>query len=656
MENSLVTHLKEYSLAMFKDIAWLYSSQSDWRRDQSRLLHELEAHGSRVLTIDLPAIANHLHRCLDEEAFTPSSLYLMSSGAHGYPKFLGILWKRIFDDGKLGKSPDLDAIYALRQVLLSCKKLRLNCTHRRVSNELREFFKIEQELRSSSNSWDEDDVSFASRYVSFADGLDSGDRSLNRDLFSASSDATRLKTGLDILQQVCDRISAQFGDLHSENRCELPKHGPGVVANLLKSESKYDFREWPRKLELTFPYDRYATYDFMSGNLSNGVDGHDAPLNKESPSRLIVVPKTQKAPRLIAAEPNEHQWIQQLVRSQLEGRLAQTSLSKSIFFRDQTFNQRAALRGSVDGSLATVDLSSASDRLTCWTVERAFRKNITILERLHACRTRWVSNGIDNLQPKFLRLKKFAPMGSSVTFPVQTIIYACVAVSALLWVNHRKVNSASIEAYARQVTVFGDDIVIPKAAFECLVALLTHLGLKVNVNKSFAKGFFRESCGVDCMHGVDLTPAYFLNPATSVPLAKANSQLSVVNNFWAKGWWNISKFLETTIRDRHLVPVVGPSPVTPGLVSFCGPCPTKSGWDTKLHQVTYAGLRVSTRVPVRPDLGRHRMSQWFCEKPLPDSDWSSGIRGIPVVSIRPGRVSHDDMFRSTNHLLFHDRH
>lgn len=55
MDNSLVTpHLLEYVKAMFKDIYFEYARRTQWDRDESRLLHELENRGSRVLTIDLP--------------------------------------------------------------------------------------------------------------------------------------------------------------------------------------------------------------------------------------------------------------------------------------------------------------------------------------------------------------------------------------------------------------------------------------------------------------------------------------------------------------------------------------------------------------------------------------------------------------------------
>lgn len=58
VQNSLVSHLTGYINAMFKDIRWAYLSGSEWERDNSRLVHELETKGLRILTLDLPALGD----------------------------------------------------------------------------------------------------------------------------------------------------------------------------------------------------------------------------------------------------------------------------------------------------------------------------------------------------------------------------------------------------------------------------------------------------------------------------------------------------------------------------------------------------------------------------------------------------------------------
>jgi hypothetical protein len=248
--------------------------------------------------------------------------------------------------------------------------------------------------------------------------------------------------------------------------------------------------------------------------------------------------------------------------------------------------------------------------------------------------------------PKYIRLKKFAPMGSAVTFPVQSIVYACVAVSAILFSTNRKVTSQTIEKAASLVSVFGDDILLPTTALSSLVSLLSYLGLKVNTDKTYGTGQFRESCGIDAFAGVDVTPVYLLNPDTRVPLAKASSQLEVANNHWRAGLWNASKYIEATIDGNSNIPVVGPRHTAVGLISFCGIdlCRLRRRWDRWLQVETYRGLRIISKVDSAWTCGSFRMFQWFNEKPQPDTKWVSGVRKTPVVTVRPGWVTLPDMF------------
>lgn len=656
MTNSLVRYLKEYVCAEFKDLAYAYTHQSEWKRDNTRLLHELEINGNRVLTVDLPAIGKVLDKSLDEGSVQHSLLYQLrysSCSAHKVPKLFGELWRKIFDsDGKLRESPCIDAISALRQLYLSGKKLKLECSKKGVDDEVRNFFIIEQGLRAPTNLWVSDSVDFSATSVDFVDavsnrvpsdpwipGIIAGEdesRALKQDDHSYPTDETWYLT---TLQHVCDRIAVQFGDLHDEGPLELPKHGPGVVANQRKGTSKYQFAEWPTKLSTFFPYDYYALPNYS--RVDNGRDIEEMHTLNESPSRLIAVPKTLTKPRLIAAEPNQHQWIQQLVRNQLEGRLDKTQLGSCIKFRSQDRNQSMAIRGSVDGSNATIDLSSASDRLSCYVVERMFRKNLTILERLHAARTRWIVNAVSDRSPRHAVLRKFAAQGSAVTFPVQSIFYACVAVTAVILKEGCPVSSRSIERAVAQVSVFGDDIIVPQDCMRVTVIMLERLGLKVNHAKSFGTGKFRESCGVDAYGGYNVTPAYLLSPDPVVPLTGCSSAIEVSNNFWKKGLWHTSKCVESTMKlSGKLIPIIAPASGILGLVSFCGDSFSHLAkrWDERLHRTTYRAVQIVTKQRTIPTEWSYRLFQWFIEKPQPDTFWESGTRAPTVVLARPGWV------------------
>lgn len=561
MSKRLDHSLEGLVAAVFKDIAPTYGRASDWERDLKRSLHELGVRGQRFLTIDLPALRKHLDKCLDQGLYVSEGLYLSArvSATTVVPAFLRNLYLQIFDHGgKLRESYNPHAVADIRQLCGILDKLKDRCEEKYIHEEVNNFITIEAELRRPTLCWNADRLNEGShdfRDVSFADSdvIDNhtSESSMLLDLERISfgrGDAIRL-------QQVCDVISATFGDLHderSDRSPELPKHGPGRVSNLRRDESKYSFTSWPAKLDLIFPYDWYACSDLGTCTYQDGLAStYD---RKEHPSKLIAVPKTATGPRLIASEPNYHQWIQQLIRNQLESRIKRTPLRHCVSFGDQLPNRKLALQGSIDGYHATVDLKSASDRLSCWTVERAMRGNVSILERIHASRTRMMTNAVNDSFGQII-LKKCFTQGSACTFPVQTIIYSMFAIAAVIITDNCRVSSRSITDAARQVRVFGDDLIIPSDALPKLLEILQFVQLKVNLNKTFSKGRFRESCGLDCFGGVDVTPARIKRFSSSPSHETAQSMLESANNLFKRGMWHTADWLMSHLR-RYNLPIV----------------------------------------------------------------------------------------------------
>jgi hypothetical protein len=672
--NSLVSHLASYVHALSKDVAWAYLSNSDWERDFSRLSHELARKGSRILTLDMPALGKHFDKCLDQSMYKPSKLYLGRVPKKGpqVPVFLRDLYLQVFDhEGKLRDTPKPEVIFLLRTLFMSAKKLRLPFSNRSLQSEVHNFLRIEHEIARPTLAWDSDDL-FPSTLASHSDmqsgwlgsaegrvsrrdetyggGWTRADRKVGlRDILDpgkfVEADGHNphrvTEVGLDMIQRVADIIVAQFGDFSLEEPSELPKHGPGAVAEGGKHINKYAFFNWPRKLQATFPADFYASPRLGETLESEGESemGHS-----EVPSRLIAVPKTQKGPRLIAAEPLAHQWIQQLIKNQLEGRLPRTALKNTISFRDQTLSGDMALRGSVDGSLTTIDLSSASDRLSCWLVERMLRVNLPLLIRLHACRTRWLTYRNELGQSEYIRLNKFAPMGSAVTFPVQSIIYAIVAIGAVLIQDETKVTSRSVKVAARQVRVFGDDIIVPRRAHKYTVRYLQALGLRVNPDKTYEEGNFRESCGVDAWQGDDVTPPYLLAAEAVSSVLELGSAVAVRNNFYRKGYWNVAYWLDRQFsRWERFLPDIPAHVHTAGRASFLGANDSECHirYNEKLQREEVRVLLPYRKVDRGAMAVVHRLFQWFIERPLPEIRWTSGWTKHEVLKTRPGWIPRD---------------
>nr|UJQ85907.1 MAG: putative replicase protein [Leviviridae sp.] len=560
---SYVSYLEGLYNAMFSHIAeYDPTLRRDCERDASRLLSLVEQRGLPFFMVDLPAMGKHLDKCISTERLTLSGL----PGFRAYckrstiPRLFKGMWLRVFDEnGVLRIDADVVVVRFLRQLLYAAKKVKVPCSDSKTWEHVNEFFQIDREIRSPTLNWDEDEFR-----IDGIHDLHLGDHDILSpapllDRCDSHSEqggpSPYLDFGFaDAVQKTADIVAATLGGFNpSEWRT---KHGPGAVADQRHTQFKYDFPTWPAKLDSVFPMSEFgfANYDhwvdFVS---SDGV--HHLYRDHEPPSRLIAVPKTLKGPRLIAAEPVSHQWCQQSILDFLASSLANTPISKSIHFRDQTRNQELAKRASHTQSHATIDLSSASDRLSCWLVERIFRRNPSLVSALHATRTRWVVNTIDKRSPKYHVLRKFACMGSACTFPVQSYVFTILAVASTLYERGLRPTIKNISRISQEVLVFGDDIIIPTDSWERLQGLLSHLGLKVNHSKTFGIGRFRESCGLDAFDGTCVTPTYTMTyPDVSRPESIASS-VATHNNFAKQGWYSVADYVQFRVLTQRALPI-----------------------------------------------------------------------------------------------------
>jgi hypothetical protein len=492
----------------------------------------------------------------------------------------------------------------IRQVLLMFKKVSLPCPDERVKDAVKDFFRTDISLRAPSGAWSRDVW------------LD------RRCTFSASAAEGVIDT-LAGSNEIWNKLDAVCARLTPSSELDpygvVPKHGPGAVSDARTGSDKYLFATWPVKLNGHFDEIHHRSH---RGDLASDV----IPAGKrENPAKLLAVPKTMKGPRLITAEPAAHQYIQQGVLKWLRRHLPKP-IRTCIDFRDQSHSQRAALEASMSDELATIDLSKASDLLTCWTVERFFGSNQSLLSALHACRSRYVIDGT-GFTDFGIELKKFAGMGSAVTFPVQSIVYAGIAIAAILQAENRKVSARSIASAARKVRVFGDDIIMPSSALMHLSFLLHQLEFKVNATKSHYQGHFRESCGMDAYKGYDVTPAYIrvLSPGTDAD--SIASWVEVSNNFFTKGLWKTARCMDNRLgKARRLIPVTRSDSVGIRLFSFCGY--TKNGmqrrWNASLHRHEVLCLVPKNRNRKKSRGSYDDLLDYFLQAPEPHDKWSHG--------------------------------
>lgn len=628
-------------------------SQLGGRRDKLRISQLVRARGVSVFTLDLPAHLKHFDRCLSSGTYVKSGLPLSRTinSQSPIPRLFQGLVLRIFDEtGSLRHNPCTDSIALLRQLYAVGKKAALECKDSRVYETISDFYSIEKDLPEPDLNWNGTNRSClpGTNNVSGMHCQDyavgSGDTDL--DMWCRGSDTTR-QAVLGTVQQVADTVTTSLGFF--DPTLWMPKHGPGAVADLKSYEFKYDFKCWSERLETVFPYDvfAFANYNMWADSVQEGNAALSMPWESIEddiyPSRLICVPKTQKGPRLIAAEPVAHQWCQQVIWNFLDDRVHSSWLSGFIKFRDQKFNQEGARLASLDGSGWTVDLSAASDRLTCRLVERLFRGNPPLLKALYASRTTHIVQGLDKkISPDPIPLKKFSTMGSACTFPIQTLSFLMLAIAATLISRQLRPTYENMHRLSGTIRVFGDDIVVPSDAGEVLEVLLTHFSFKVNQDKTHRTGLFRESCGLDAYKGVEVTPAYYVKVPTARKPESIASAVECSNNFYFKGYWATAE----EIRDQvgiKLIPVIH---VDSGLFGFKSYSPQtsllKQRWNKELQRTEFWTMRITAKSKKTKVQTSGALLQYFTEGPrhfdglewLTQTEWESGIAQRARVKLR----------------------
>jgi len=247
---------------------------------------------------------------------------------------------------------------------------------------------------------------------------------------------------------------------------------------------------------------------------------------KASSGKLMFVPKDARSHRSIVVEPLLNSLYQKGIGSYLKKRLKRFGVDLT----DQTRNRELARKGSEDGASCTIDLSSASD-----TVSRELVWNLLPLPWAHALdigRTPQVT-----YRSETLLLEKFSSMGNAYTFELESLIFY-----SLVWGT-----CTALGLSTEDISVFGDDIICPRAAYDTLVGILSYCGFTVNTEKSFADGPFRESCGADYFWGRNVRPFYLRKQVS-------DKILFVMHNFFVRnGEWQLAKVVKCFIKPHNRI-------------------------------------------------------------------------------------------------------
>jgi hypothetical protein len=213
-------------------------------------------------------------------------------------------------------------------------------------------------------------------------------------------------------------------------------------------------------------------------------------------NRLTTVPKNVDIDRVIACEPTLNMYIQKAVGTHIRRRLKRIGID----LNDQTINQRLARLGSIDGLTATIDLAAASD-----SISNALCTFLIPEEWLTLLNTIRCDHG---LMPdgSYVTYEKISSMGNGFTFELESLIFwaltqACEDVISRKWGLNK-----------HQCSVYGDDIICRTKSVKLVTGVLEYCGFSTNVDKSFVRGPFRESCGAHYFNGIDVTPFHIRRP------------------------------------------------------------------------------------------------------------------------------------------------
>ena len=422
------------------------------------------------------------------------------------------------------------------------------------------------------------------------------------------------------IEEDCDRITSRpdffnrdilplkkvfltvFGDVLTRldeliyNHELRPAHGPGATADRLVGNQKFRQSEWTERMEDLFPYGEYALPNWRHAYALEDVNWRSP--SDERPVKVVFVPKTASTPRVIAIEPTCMQYMQQAVSRELVSLLeADPRANCFVGFREQWPNQAMAQIGSEDGSLATLDLSEASDRVPNWLVEELLENWPHVNEAFQVVR----SQRADVPTVGVIPLQKYASMGSALTFPVEAMVFSTIVLAGLVGRNSSAPNWKSIKEFRKKVRVYGDDIIVPTDYAVTAMRSLEFFGFKVNSAKSFWTGGFRESCGKEYWRGQDVSIVKFRQvlPRSLRDVTEIMSTVDTRNQLFQAGHVGLVRMLDGVLEKvlKGFYPYVTETSPVLGRLSPSGHYEIQ-GIDENLHAPFVRGFVSSARSPL----------------------------------------------------------
>jgi len=577
----------------------------------------LRSEGMGFLTKTLPRLGKALDRVLAGGSnLSASELGFSALPDSELPRFLGEFFKLVLrPDGAALLHPCAQCVKVIRQICYLFYKYELPYTDEQEQQVLQRFERTEQDLSSSREHL----------------------HNLQNTLESRPSSVRRHKTldQLEVTREARILLSRLFAYFDPQNI--IPRHGPGAVATKQQLWEKYQWTNVSGRITSVYPLDAY--FYASLGHVCDRYQELSALTDKSLPAKVILVPKDSRGPRLISCEPVDYQWIQQGLGRAIVELVEKNPLSRyNIFFTDQGPNRRGAMLGSLaepvlptTGRYSTLDLNEASDRVSLSLVRLLFPPHICVY--LEACR----SLSTELPDGRVIMLEKFAPMGSSLCFPILALTIWAILTAAAPNVDTQ-----------RSILVYGDDVIVPTAYAENAMEQLESFGLKINRDKSCISGLFRESCGMDAFQGIDVTPVRLRTVWSSTPSPDVyTSWIAYANSFYDRQYYHLGDLIsEALVHTYGPIPSKDMSLDCPSLWRVPhGTLPLRRRWNRNLQKCEYLVYDVKAPIINKEIDGWSMLLRFFSSAPKTPEEFPVGSvhhasqELSPVSALRVGQYT-----------------
>lgn len=289
---------------------------------------------------------------------------------------------------------------------------------------------------------------------------------------------------LSMQWKISQILGSSFGDglfPSADEIVDAANWGPGATVSIPKRQATHP-EKFHTECDITT-----ECRDLVGPWISAAYPSWDLKLRVCDANKVVTVPKDAKTDRTIAIEPGINLWFQKAVGTVMRKRLKRIGID----LNEQAFNQKKSRLASKFNNLATVDFSMASDTVSSELVSE-------VMPPLWYCLLSSLRSAHGVFDGKLLTYEKFSSMGNGFTFELETLIFytmACYCCEA-------------VGASCKEVSVYGDDVVIPSSAYDLYCEISEELGFRVNRSKSYNGSYYRESCGSHWWNGADIKPIF----------------------------------------------------------------------------------------------------------------------------------------------------